>query len=151
MTFLIGKNMTGGYGGANILNSCTIGAEKGEITVVVGPNGAGKSTAMKAMFGMLQLSEGEVLMDGVEISNLKPQERVHKGMSFVPQNNNVFTSMTVEENLWMGGYLMSTSLEVKAAAEKIFDKYPRLAERRKHRAGVLSGGGAACLKFPVHS
>ncbi|HCP35586.1 MAG: ABC transporter ATP-binding protein [SAR324 cluster bacterium] len=138
MTFLIGKNMTGGYGGANILNSCTIGAEKGEITVVVGPNGAGKSTAMKAMFGMLQLSVGEVLMEGAEISKLKPQERVHKGMSFVPQNNNVFTSMTVEENLEMGAFIRRD--EFSDTMSQVFDLFPILKEKRKQPAGELSGG-----------
>ena len=138
MTFLIGKNMTGGYGGSYILNSCTIGAEKGEITVVVGPNGAGKSTAMKAMFGMLQLSEGEVLMEGTEISKLKPQERVQKGMSFVPQNNNVFTSMTVEENLEMGAFIRRD--EFSDTMSQVFDLFPILKEKRKQPAGELSGG-----------
>jgi len=138
MTFLIGKNMTGGYGGSYILNSCTIGAEKGEITVVVGPNGAGKSTAMKAMFGMLQLSEGEVLIEGTEISKLKPQERVQKGMSFVPQNNNVFTSMTVQENLEMGAFIRRD--EFSDTMSQVFDLFPILKEKRKQPAGELSGG-----------
>ncbi|MDP6312636.1 MAG: ATP-binding cassette domain-containing protein, partial [Arenicellales bacterium] len=89
MSFLIGENMTGGYGGADILHDCTIGVDKGEIAVVVGPNGAGKSTAMKAVFGMLSLREGKVLMDGIDITALKPQERVRHGMGFVPQTNNV--------------------------------------------------------------
>ncbi len=104
MSYLLGESMTGGYGGADILHSCTIGVEKGQIAVVVGPNGAGKSTAMKAIFGMLSLREGRVLMDGEDISTLKPQDRVIKGMGFVPQNSNVFTSMTVEENLEMGAF-----------------------------------------------
>ncbi len=97
--------MTGGYGGADILHDCTIGVEKGEIAVIVGPNGAGKSTAMKAIFGMLNLREGRVVMDGEDITDLAPQARVHKGMGFVPQTNNVFTSMTVEENLEMGAFI----------------------------------------------
>ena len=130
--------MTGGYGGSYILNSCTIGAEKGEITVVVGPNGAGKSTAMKAMFGMLQLSEGAVLMEGMEISKLKPQERVQKGMSFVPQNNNVFTSMTVEENLEMGAFIRRD--EFSDTMSQVFDLFPILKEKRNQPAGELSGG-----------
>ena len=99
MSFLLGENMTGGYGGADILHSCTVGVEKGEIAVVVGPNGAGKSTAMKAIFGMLNLREGKVTIDGEDITALKPEERVLKGMGFVPQTANVFTSLTVEENL----------------------------------------------------
>ena len=105
MTFLIGENMTGGYGGADILHDCTIGVEKGEIAVVVGPNGAGKSTAMKAVFGMLNIREGKVLMDGEDITALTPQARVYKGMGFVPQTSNVFTTMTVEENLEMGAFI----------------------------------------------
>ncbi len=91
MSFLIGENMTGGYGGADILHDCTIGVEKGEIAVIVGPNGAGKSTAMKAVFGMLKLRQGHVLMDGEDITALTPQARVYKGMGFVPQTHNVFT------------------------------------------------------------
>ena len=138
MTFLIGKEMTGGYGGADILHSCTIGAEKGEITVVVGPNGAGKSTAMKAVFGMLELSEGEVLMDGTDISSLKPQERVRKGMGFVPQNSNVFTSLTVEENLEMGAFIRHD--DFSDTMSQVFDLFPVLKEKRRQPAGELSGG-----------
>ena len=130
--------MTGGYGGADILHSCTIGAEKGEITVVVGPNGAGKSTAMKAVFGMLELSEGEVLMDGTDISNLKPQERVQKGMGFVPQNSNVFTSLTVEENLEMGAFIRHD--DFSDTMSQVFDLFPVLKEKRRQPAGELSGG-----------
>ena len=107
--------MTGGYGGADILHDCTIGVEKGEIAVIVGPNGAGKSTAMKAVFGMLDIREGAVKMDGEDISKLSPQDRVYKGMAFVPQTSNVFTSMSVEENLEMGAFIreddFSTTLE----------------------------------------
>ena len=105
MSFLIGEDMTCGYGGADILHGCTVGVDLGEIAVVVGPNGAGKSTAMKAMFGMLHLREGRVMLDGVDISALAPQERVLHGMGFVPQSNNVFTSLTVEENLEMGAFI----------------------------------------------
>ena len=98
--------MTGGYGqGPDILHSCTIAVERGEIVVIVGPNGAGKSTAMKAVFGMLRLREGQVRLDGDEISHLSPQDRVAKGMGFVPQTNNIFTSMSVQENLEMGAFI----------------------------------------------
>ncbi len=99
MHYLVGEAMTGGYGDADILHECTIGVDEGEIAVVVGPNGAGKSTAMKAVFGMLGLRSGRVMMDGEDITALKPQERVRKGMGFVPQTNNVFPSLTVLENL----------------------------------------------------
>ncbi|MDP6392612.1 MAG: ABC transporter ATP-binding protein [Arenicellales bacterium] len=138
MSFLIGENMTGGYGGADILHDCTIGVDKGEIAVVVGPNGAGKSTAMKAVFGMLSLREGKVLMDGVDITALKPQERVRQGMGFVPQTNNVFTSLTVEENLEMGAFIRRDDFSDTMA--QVFDLFPVLKEKRSQLAGELSGG-----------
>ena len=98
--YLIGESMTGGYGnGPDILHDCTVSVEPGEIAVIVGPNGAGKSTAMKAIFGMLSLGEGKVKLDGEDISKLTPQDRVLKGMGFVPQNQNIFTSMTVQNGV----------------------------------------------------
>ena len=104
--FLIGETMSGGYGsGPDILHECTVAVEKGEIAVIVGPNGAGKSTAMKAVFGMLNIHTGDVRLDGKSISHLSPQARVAEGMAFVPQTQNIFTSMTVEENLEMGAFL----------------------------------------------
>ena len=106
MSALRGENMTGGYGtGADILHSCEIGVDAGQIAVIVGPNGAGKSTAMKAVFGMLNLREGRVTMEGRDITALTPQARVREGMAFVPQTQNVFTSMSVEENLEMGAFI----------------------------------------------
>ena len=138
MSFLIGENMTGGYGGADILHDCSIGVELGEIAVVVGPNGAGKSTAMKAVFGMLGLREGRVLLDGEDITSLKPQDRVLKGMGFVPQNHNVFTSMTVEENLEMGAFIRRD--EFKDTMDQVFNLFPILKEKRNQPAGELSGG-----------
>jgi len=138
MAFLIGQNMTGGYGGADILHDCTIGVEKGEIAVVVGPNGAGKSTAMKAVFGMLNIHQGQVLMDGEDITALSPQARVNKGMGFVPQNANVFTSMTVEENLEMGAFIRTD--DYRETMEQVFDLFPILREKRRQPAGELSGG-----------
>ena len=138
MSFLLGANMTGGYGGADILHDCTIGVEKGEIAVVVGPNGAGKSTAMKAIFGMLNLRQGQVTIDGEDITGLKPEERVLKGMGFVPQTNNVFTSMSVEENLEMGAFIRHD--DITSTMEQVFDLFPILKEKRKQPAGELSGG-----------
>jgi branched-chain amino acid transport system ATP-binding protein len=138
MAFLIGEHMTGGYGGADILNDCTIGVEKGEIAVVVGPNGAGKSTAMKAIFGMLNLRQGRVVMDGEDITALAPQARVHKGMGFVPQTSNVFTSMSVEENLEMGAFIRDD--DISGTMEQVFDLFPILKEKRRQPAGELSGG-----------
>ena len=138
MSFLIGESMTCGYGGADILHSCTVGVEPGEIAVVVGPNGAGKSTAMKAMFGMLDLREGRVMLDGSDISALAPQERVLHGMGFVPQNNNVFTSMTVEENLEMGAFIRRDDIADTMA--QVYDLFPVLRDKRRQPAGELSGG-----------
>ncbi len=138
MSFLIGENMTGGYGGADILHNCTIGVEKGEIAVVVGPNGAGKSTAMKAVFGMLNIREGQVLMDGEDITKLTPQARVQKGMGFVPQTSNVFTSMSVEENLEMGAFIRDD--DISQTMEQVFELFPILKEKRHQAAGELSGG-----------
>ena len=138
MSFLIGENMTGGYGSVDILHSCTIGVERGEIAVVVGPNGAGKSTAMKAMFGMLALRGGRVIMKGEDITALKPQERVLRGMGFVPQTQNVFPSMTVEENLEMGAFIRRD--DVAETMGQVFDLFPILKDKRHQPAGELSGG-----------
>ncbi|MGI9426092.1 MAG: ABC transporter ATP-binding protein [Hyphomicrobiaceae bacterium] len=138
MSFLVGEAMTCGYGGADILHRCTIAVSMGEIAVVVGPNGAGKSTAMKAMFGMLMLREGRVLLDGEDITRLTPQARVPMGMGFVPQTSNVFTSMTVEENLEMGAFIRRDDISDTMA--QVFDLFPVLAEKRSQSAGELSGG-----------
>ena len=138
MTALIGSAMTGGYGGADILKGCTIAVESGEIAVIVGPNGAGKSTAMRAMFGMLDLRAGSVLLDGEDITTLLPQHRVQRGMGFVPQTQNVFTSMTVEENLEMGGFIRNHDFSDTIA--EIYDLFPVLREKRAQLAGELSGG-----------
>ena len=137
--FLIGDVMTGGYGtGADILHDCTVAVEEGEIAVIVGPNGAGKSTAMKAVFGMLDLRGGAVRLGGEDISALSPQDRVAKGMAFVPQNQNIFTSMTVEENLEMGAFLRRD--DIWATMEQVFELFPILKDRRRQAAGELSGG-----------
>ena len=138
MTYLAGEMMTGGYGGADILHECSIGVDRGEIAVVVGPNGAGKSTAMKAVFGMLGLRTGRVTLDGEDITSLKPQERVLQGMGFVPQNQNVFTSMTVEENLEMGAFIRRD--EIYQTMQQVYALFPVLHEKRQQPAGELSGG-----------
>ena len=138
MSFLVGENMACGYGGADILHACTVGVDPGEIAVVVGPNGAGKSTAMKAMFGMLHLREGQVMLDGVDISALAPQERVLHGMGFVPQSNNVFTSLTVEENLEMGAFTRTGPMT--RVMDQVYSVFPILREKRQQRVGELSGG-----------
>ncbi|MFN6924114.1 MAG: ABC transporter ATP-binding protein [Tabrizicola sp.] len=136
--FLIGEAMTGGYGAVDILHGCTIAVEKGEIAVIVGPNGAGKSTAMKAVFGMLKLRGGHVKLDGEDITALTPQARVAKGMAFVPQTHNIFTSMTVEENLEMGAFLRRD--DIQATMEQVYGLFPILKTKRHQAAGELSGG-----------
>jgi branched-chain amino acid transport system ATP-binding protein len=138
MSYLVGEHMTGGYGGADILKDCTLAVKKGEIAVIVGPNGAGKSTAMKAVFGMLNLREGRVLLDGQDITQLSPQERVQKGMGFVPQTQNVFTSMSVQENLEMGAFIRTDNYQ--DTLEQVFDLFPILKKKRNQPAGELSGG-----------
>ncbi len=137
--YLIGDAMTGGYGrGADILHGCTIAVNKGEIAVIVGPNGAGKSTAMKAVFGMLNLREGAVRIGGKEITALSPQDRVAEGMAFVPQTSNIFTSMTVEENLEMGAFLRRD--DIRPTMEQVYELFPILKDKRRQPAGELSGG-----------
>jgi branched-chain amino acid transport system ATP-binding protein len=138
--FLIGDSMTGGYGksGPDILHDCTIAVNKGEIAVIVGPNGAGKSTAMKATFGMLHLRKGSVRLDGEDITDLTPQARVAKGMGFVPQTHNIFTSMTVEENLEMGAFIRTD--DYRGTLEQVYDLFPILRDKRRQPAGELSGG-----------
>ena len=138
MSFLIGENMTGGYGGTNIINNCTISVDMGQIVVIVGPNGAGKSTAMKAIFGMLDLIGGSVSIDGRDITRFTPQDRVATGMAFVPQTQNIFVSLTVEENLEMGAFLRTD--DIQSTLDQIYTLFPILAEKRKQRAGELSGG-----------
>lgn len=138
MPFLSGEKMIGGYGGVDILNGCSIAVEASEIVVVVGPNGAGKSTAMKAIFGMLPLRHGRVSLNGVDITGLAPHQRVACGMAFVPQTHNVFTSMSVEENLEMGAFSLNTPFA--ETLEQVYGLFPVLAEKRRQPAGELSGG-----------
>jgi len=139
MAYFEGIEMTGGYGnGPDIINSCSVDVNKGEIVSILGPNGAGKSTAMKAMLGLLNLKSGSVKIDGEDISKFSPQDRVKKGISFVPQNKNVFAGMTVEENLEMGAFLIND--EIKNIIEEIYDLFPILKEKRNQMVGELSGG-----------
>ena len=138
MNYLIGENLTGGYGGADIIRNCNISVSTGEIAVVVGPNGAGKSTAMKALLGMLHLRKGRVLLDGDDITAMSPQARVSHGMAFVPQNKNVFVTLTVEENLEMGAYLRRD--DITETMNQVFELFPMLNKKRRQLAGELSGG-----------
>ena len=139
MAYFEGIEMTGGYGnGPDIISSCTVNVNKGEIVSILGPNGAGKSTAMKAMLGLLNLKSGSIKINGKDISNLSPQDRVKEGISFVPQNKNVFAGMTVEENLEMGAFLLND--EIKNIIEEIYELFPILKEKRNQLVGELSGG-----------
>ena len=139
MAYFEGIEMTGGYGnGPDIINSCTVNVNRGEIVSILGPNGAGKSTAMKAMLGLLNLKSGSIKINGKDISNLSPQDRVKEGISFVPQNKNVFAGMTVEENLEMGAFLLNE--EIENIIGEIYELFPILKEKRNQLVGELSGG-----------
>ena len=139
MAFFEGNQMTGGYGnGPDIISSCSVNVNKGEIVAILGPNGAGKSTVMKAMLGLLYLKSGTVTIDGKDISKLSPQDRVKQGISFVPQTRNVFTGLTVRENLEMGAFLRNEDLD--KVVEEIYELFPILKEKRSQLVGELSGG-----------
>jgi len=138
MPFFVGEKMTGGYGGPDIISSCTVDVNRGEIVAILGPNGAGKSTAMKAMLGLLNLKSGKVIIDGKDISKLTPQDRVKEGIAFVPQTRNVFTGLSVEENLEMGAYLRDERFE--EIIDEIYELFPVLKEKRFQLVGELSGG-----------
>lgn len=132
------SKLTGGYNGVNIIEDCSFNVNRGEIVSILGPNGAGKSTAMKAMLGILDLKSGEINLDGQDITKFKTQDRIKLGISFVPQIKNIFTELTVEENLEMGAFLNED--DIKLQIEKMFDLFPIIKEKRKQAAGELSGG-----------
>ena len=139
MAFFEGTQMTAGYGdGPDIISSCSISANRGEIVAILGPNGAGKSTAMKAMLGLLNLKSGSVTLDGEDISKISPQDRVKQGISFVPQTRNVFAELTVKENLEIGGFLREEGLD--QMIENIYNLFPILSEKKSQIVGQLSGG-----------
>ena len=138
MPFFVGENMTGGYGGPDIITSCTVNVDRGEIVAILGPNGAGKSTAMKAMLGLLNLKSGKVVIDGKDISKLTPQDRVKEGIAFVPQTRNVFAGLSVQENLEMGAYLREERFE--EIIDEIYELFPILKEKKSQLVGELSGG-----------
>ena len=139
MAFFEGNKMTAGYGdGPDIISSCSINVNRGEIVAILGPNGAGKSTAMKAMLGLLKLKSGTVMIDGNDISKISPQDRVKNGISFVPQTKNVFSELTVKENLEVGAFLRND--DVKEVIDKIYQLFPILKEKKSQVVGQLSGG-----------
>jgi branched-chain amino acid transport system ATP-binding protein len=132
------REIVGGYGDTHILHGVSITVDPGEIVVIIGPNGAGKSTAIKAVFGLLKLSGGQVFLDGDEITNTAPEQVVRKGVCYVPQTSNIFPSLSVEENLEMGAYVRDDDFTPRLA--EIYDLFPPLLERRRQVAGTLSGG-----------
>jgi len=137
--------MTAGYGGADIIKNCNIEVKEGEIVVVIGPNGAGKSTAMKSMLGMLKLKTGCIKFNNNEITKMLPQDRVKLGIAFVPQSKNVFTGMTVEENLEMGAFLREDN--INNTIEQIYELFPVLKEKKNQNVGELSGGQRQQVAF----
>ena len=145
MISLVGNNLTAGYGGVDIIKNITLEVKQGEIAVIVGPNGAGKSTAMKALLGMLKLTDGSVSFAQDDISIMLPQDRVNLGIAFVPQTHNVFTGMSVEENLEMGGFIRKD--EINHTIEDIYNLFPVLKEKRNQNAGELSGGQRQQVAF----
>ena len=139
MAFFEGNKMTAGYGnGPDIISSCSITANRGEIVAILGPNGAGKSTAMKAMLGLINIKSGSVILDKKDISKLSPQDRVREGISFVPQTRNVFADLTVRENLEIGAFLRND--DVNKVIEEIYELFPILSEKKMQKVGELSGG-----------
>ncbi len=139
MAFFEGIKMTGGYGnGPDIISSCSVNVNQGEIVSILGPNGAGKSTAMKAMLGLLNLKSGKIIINGKDISHLSPQDRVKQGIAFVPQTRNVFAGLSVEENLEMGAFLREKNLQ--KIIDEVYDLFPILKEKKSQLVGELSGG-----------
>ncbi len=138
MSLIEVRDVVAGYGGAPILNGVNIAIEQSDIGVIVGPNGAGKSTTLKAIFGLLRVSAGTVKFMGQEIANSLPDKLVPMGLSFVPQEKNVFTSMSVEENLEMGAFTRTD--DFSATLESVYEMFPPLREKRRQEAGELSGG-----------
>ena len=136
--FFSANNLTGGYGGVNIIEDCSFKVNRGEIVSILGPNGAGKSTAMKAMLGILDLKNGEVNLNGKDITNFSTQDRIKQGISFVPQTKNIFTELTVEENLEMGAFLNEKNISSKI--EEMYELFPIIKEKKSQVAGELSGG-----------
>ena len=145
MISLLGNKLTAGYGGGDIIKNVTLGVNEGEIVVIVGPNGAGKSTAMKALLGMLKLTDGSVNFGKDDITSMLPQDRVNLGIGFVPQTSNVFTGMSVEENLEMGGFTRSD--DIRSTIDDIYNLFPVLKEKRNQNAGELSGGQRQQVAF----
>jgi branched-chain amino acid transport system ATP-binding protein len=142
------NHLTAGYGNMEILHDFSLRVGAGQSLCLVGPNGAGKSTALHSIYGLARIMSGNIVVNGDDVTRLPPNQKLKTaGVAYILQDNSVFPDMTVEENLLMGGFLMRRAQEAKEAAEKIFDKYPRLAQRRAHCAAVLSGGERRLLEI----
>jgi len=138
VTVLEARDVVSGYGEVEILHGVSIKVEEGEIVTIIGPNGAGKSTLLKTVFGLLPCKRGAVFFDGEDVTGHSPQALVRKGMSYVPQSDNVFPSLTVQENLEMGAFIRRDNYRAKI--EEVLALFPDVVERRHTRAGKLSGG-----------
>ncbi len=138
MTLLEAEDIVSGYGEAQILYGVSVEVEEDEIVTIIGPNGAGKSTLMKALFGLIECWDGEVIFDSEEITDLEPHEVTRKGLCYVPQLDNIFPSLTVRENLEMGAYILDEVPE--DAIDEVFERFPILQERQDQIAGSMSGG-----------
>ena len=146
--FLTIDALTAGYGKMEILHEFSLSLSKGQSLCLIGPNGAGKSTVLHSIYGFTNIFAGQIHIDGKDITKLSSNQKLKQaGVAYILQDSSVFPGMTVEENLWMGGYLMDTPQQAKDAAEKVFRKYQRLAERRHHQARVLSGGERRLLEI----
>ncbi len=142
---LLAKGMTGGYGGGDILKGVDLAVEAGEIVAIIGPNGAGKSTAMKAVFGLVRLREGEVRFRGEDIGRCQPDELVRRGMAYVPQERSIFPSLTVHENLEMGAFIRRD--DFSHVIDQVYTLFPPLKDKRRQQAGELSGGQRQMVAF----
>lgn len=136
-----------GYGKMEILHGVTLKVEAGRIVSIIGPNGAGKSTVFRAIFGLLPVRRGRVVFAGEDVTNRPPEALLRLGMAYVPQGRNVFPLMTVEENLRLGAYIRRSTPALRAALEEVYDAFPMLRERRRERAGDLSGGQQQVLEM----
>ncbi|WP_435349555.1 ABC transporter ATP-binding protein [Haloarchaeobius sp. HRN-SO-5] len=138
MSLLDVANLDAGYGDLQILTDVDLNVHDGEYVTIVGPNGAGKSTVMKSVFGLTTYMGGSIVFNGDDIAGKKPEDIIHHGLGYVPQNDNVFANLTVQENLEMGAYILDEVPD--SALEAVFDRFPILEERRKQKAGTMSGG-----------
>jgi len=143
------RGITAGYGKAVIIRDVNLKVEEGKITAIVGPNGSGKSTFLKTVFGLTRVFKGSIMYDGKDVTRLAPEERARMGLGYVPQVNNVFPNLTVLENLEMGAYAMKDKEQVKAEIEEMMEIFPILRERKKQKAGSLSGGERQMLAMAM--